>query len=438
MTKYFVIMVCISIVYGTILLALPRQSAAIQNRICKILKIKTKNDYDSSKKLISRRIKGAIYLLIGVMWFLITGTHLLFNYSGSKLRCEGSVAKDKIAEIVGEYIKERKIPGVVVGVISENGEKFYSQGYSDLDKGSFVTPDTQFEIGSLTKAFTGVLLAKATEDKEVDISSTVGEVLPEMDTGDIKKITLTELCTHTSGLPRVIFSVKYFALSALKTLFLKDPYSFYTDAYVMDYLRNMKIPEEKKFGYSNLGTGFLGHILAKKRGVNYGKLISERILKPFGMSRSGLIPMSENVAKGYAGFYCLVPFSETFSLPIVSEGEPWDMSEILKGAGALRSTGRDMVKFLKHCISGDSGFRVSVKPLFKVSDNFSMGMFWGLYRSKSFSETLVFHDGETGGFKSFMGIFPEQKTGVVILTNTTKDVRPLGVKILKTLQKEGV
>ena len=221
--------------------------------------------------------------------------------------------------------------GIVVGVIEPTGNRIVA--YGNLEKGDKRTlnGDTVFEIGSVTKVFTSLLLADMAQRGEVALTDPVAKYLPpgvKMPERGGRSITLEDLSTHTSGLPR------------LPTNFTpKDPANPYAD-YSVDqlyqFLSSYTLTRDigAQYEYSNLGGGLLGHVLARRAGMDYEALVRTRILDPLKMSstRITLSPeLKQRMAVGHNAALEAVP--------------NWDVPT-LPGAGALRSSTNDMLTFL--------------------------------------------------------------------------------------------
>ena len=192
--------------------------------------------------------------------------------------------------------------------------------------------DTIFEIGSVTKVFTSLLLADMVNRKEVALDDPAAKYLPEnvrMPERSGKSITLLDLSTHSSGLPRLPGNLKP-----------KDPRNPYADYSVDDlyqFLSGYTLPRDpgSEFEYSNLGAGLLGHLLAYRAGTDYESLIGTRITQPLSMPDTGITlssSMKQRMATGHNAM--LAPVAN------------WDLPT-LAGAGALRSSANDMLTFLE-------------------------------------------------------------------------------------------
>jgi CubicO group peptidase (beta-lactamase class C family) len=315
---------------------------------------------------------------------------------------------EKIDVIVQPILDEKKAIGLVVGVIDKRGRQIY--GYGKLSADSDKKPDgeTVFEIGSITKVFTALLLADMAEEGLVKLDDPVQKYLPEgvkVPKRGEKEMTLLHLATHTSGLPRIPLKV------LLKP---KNPYADFTPNDLYDFLGNCSLIHDvgDKFEYSNLGGGLLGHLLSLRANQPYEELILHRIAEPLGMksTRITLTPsMRERLASGYT-----------------ADGKPaenWDFG-CLTGCGALRSTANDMLTFA----AANLGFtKIRLAPALAACRQLrhdappsgEVGLGWMLSKSKNPDKPNCWHDGGTGGYSSFLFISRANEFAVIVLANTS-------------------
>jgi CubicO group peptidase (beta-lactamase class C family) len=201
-----------------------------------------------------------------------------------------------------------------------------------------------------------------------------------------------------------------------------NPFADYTVEQAYEFLDGYRLPREigAQYEYSNYGAGLLGHILAMRAGVSYEELVIRRIADPLAMpaTRITLSPdLVERLAAGHAGSV---------------EVPNWDIPT-LAGAGALRSTARDMLQFL----SANLGLMESdLLPAMQAthqprrsagSPTMQIGLGWHI---RNGSEVVVWHNGGTGGYRSFAGFVSETQTGVVVLTNTSQSADDIGFHLL--------
>jgi D-alanyl-D-alanine-carboxypeptidase/D-alanyl-D-alanine-endopeptidase len=310
--------------------------------------------------------------------------------------------RNTLAERVDKY---RQTVGIVVGIIEPRGRRVIAYGNRASSDTRPVDGDTVFEIGSITKVFTSLLLADMVQRKELGLLDPVSKFLPPGTTVpelDGEEITLHDLATHTSGLPRMPLNV-----DSADPL---NPYADYSVGKLYDFLGKYQLQRAvgARFEYSNLGEALLGQALALHAGTNYESLVQARILVPLGMKNTGvsLTPtMKQRLASGHA--YAL-------------ETTPnWDMAS-LDPAGGLRSTANDLLSFL----SGHLGFiQTSLAPAMKAMTEVrrtvsgrSVALGW--FIEKRVGVDVIYHSGGTGGYLSFIGYAPSTRTGVVVLSNS--------------------
>jgi len=191
----------------------------------------------------------------------------------------------QLREILAERIdKYHQSVGIVVGVIDSTGRRTVSYGKFDTDDKRAVDADTIFEIGSVTKAFTSLLLADMVQRGEVALTDPVAKYLPaavKMPERNGRQITLEDLATHTSGLPRLP--------SNLHPKDSANPYADYSVEQLYEFLSGYHLTRDigSQYEYSNLGGGLLGHVLARRAGMDYEKLVRSRICEPLGMRSTG-------------------------------------------------------------------------------------------------------------------------------------------------------
>jgi serine-type D-Ala-D-Ala carboxypeptidase/endopeptidase len=316
---------------------------------------------------------------------------------------------------------QKQSVGIVIGLIEPSGRRVVS--YGALAKDSKNTPDgkTVFEIGSMTKVFTSLLLADMVQRGEVALADPVAKYLPstvKMPERGGKQITLEDLATHTSGLPRLP--------SNLNPKDPANPYADYSVEQLYQFLSSYQLTRDigSKYEYSNLGGGLLGHVLARRAGMSYEDLVRNRICDPLHMAntRITLSPeMKTHMAQGYDTALAPVPL--------------WDLPT-LAGAGGLRSTADDLLTFLAANLDYvKSPLAPAMAAMLKVRKPTGMAdveIALGWHISTSDGREIVWHNGGTGGFRSFMGFDPKTRIGVVALSNagTAAGVDDIGQHLL--------
>ena len=326
------------------------------------------------------------------------------------------------AILVQRIDTDRRGVGIVVGVLEPGGQRIVSHGTFAVDDPRGVDAETVFEIGSVTKAFTSLLMADMVERGEINLSDPVSKYLPltvRMPERDGKVITLQDLATHTSSLPRLP--------TDFKPQDPTNPYASYTVDQMYRFLSSYTLsrPIGTQFEYSNLGVGLLGHALALKAGQDYERVIRDRILTPLAMSDTTVTlspALQDRLARGHN--------------PRRQPTSNWD-GPTLVGAGGLRSTARDLLKFLALFARGTPPSLWAAAARMRSVERpgpipGSLAALGWLVLNRGGVET-VWHSGGTGGYSAFVGYVPSRGAGVVIVSNMMPDangVDDLGLHLL--------
>jgi D-alanyl-D-alanine-carboxypeptidase/D-alanyl-D-alanine-endopeptidase len=325
-----------------------------------------------------------------------------------------------VAELLVRHA--RRHVGVAVGVLRGDSSWFVGSGTAGPGRASPPLADTIFEIGSVTKVFTATLLAALVEDGTVTLQDPVQGYLP----ADVRlpvrgrPITLVDLATHTAGLPRLPHG---FFLRSLRRR--RNPYAWFTVDDLYAGLPDTRLRREPGGvpRYSNLGYGLLGHVLAVRAGRTYEELIAERICRPLELADT-VVQVPE-------------PARRRFAQGHNRRGQPvphWDLPA-LAGAGALRSTVADLLVFLRLQLGAGEPALACAAALTQATRVRRRGMAVGLGWTRGpllgTDHELLFHNGGTGGFRSFVGMVPATRTAVVVLTNSARSVDALGFRILE-------
>jgi len=300
--------------------------------------------------------------------------------------------------------------GIVVGLL-DKGRRVIAVG---------VGADNVFEIGSITKVFTASILADMASRGEVRLDDPVAKYLPSsahIPSRNDRQITLLDLVTQSSGLPRMP--------SNLTPRDSMNPYADYSVQQLYAFLSGYQLTRDigATYEYSNLGVGLLGHALALKAGTSYEQLVTRRVLIPLQMKETAITltpALRARLALGHGGDGSVVP--------------NWDLPT-LAGAGALRSTASDLLTFLVANLDS------TATPLSRTlqqthgerhatdNPNLKIGLAWHI--SSRPVGKIVWHNGGTGGYRSFMGFDPVRRIGVVVLCNNgNESVDDIGFHLL--------
>ncbi|QIN29597.1 serine hydrolase domain-containing protein [Brevibacterium luteolum] len=267
-----------------------------------------------------------------------------------------------------------------------------------------------FEIGSITKTFTGALLAIAIEEGEVTPETTVAEIIPEVDS-EAGSITLTELATHRSGLPRLGYtSTAHRAEFFVRSILGRDPYDE-TDEDLIAILNQQDLPDDPEPEYSNLGFAVLGMVLARAAGTDYPTLLEDRILDPLELNDTSLIWDEQDLPPE-------PPLGYTVHGDRV---EAWAMGAS-SPAGGIRSSSHDLAIWASAVADGTAPGAAGFEPLDDYTKGRQIGMAWITVPPEAEDEQLVtYHNGGTSGYSSFLGIGEDGYT-LVVLADSQTDV----------------
>ncbi|MFI4861900.1 MAG: serine hydrolase [Phycisphaerales bacterium JB063] len=337
---------------------------------------------------------------------------LLILFTASFLGCAAKPDpyREQVDALAAPYVDGGYIVGMSVGLLVD-GET-YTYHYGTTQAGADQTPDdrTLYEIGSISKTFTGLLLAQGSLEGAWHLDDPVTRYLP----GDIELpegVTLRRLSTHTSGLPRMPHD---FAPASMD-----DPYVDYDTQALHTTLRSitMSYPPGEGAEYSNLAVGLLGTVMAQQRGVSYEQLLREDVLTPLGMTHT-TIALSDRQERHFAG-------------PHSADGEAahrWDF-DALAGAGAIRSDVRDMLRYAQAQLDPEDTSlaeaialtqRRHTDPEGPAPGN-GTGLGWFILNTQGGIITAMGHGGQTGGYACFLGFDRANNYAVVVLTNTSNE-----------------
>ncbi|MFD9354729.1 serine hydrolase domain-containing protein [Streptomyces sp. NPDC060031] len=307
-----------------------------------------------------------------------------------------------------------------VALVCEDTVSFAGIGTGHPGSPPPATEDIAFEIGSITKALTGMLLCSLAEQGTVSVDQPVAELLPDyaFASTTAQATTLEELASHRSGLPRLHRRSVLAALRDAYTLQTGgDPYRGMDRE---DFLRRATTAAPAgprgEFLYSNLGMSLLGHALAA--GGNYPALLHRQLLAPLEMNHTRFCTRLNELPKSRA-------------LPHRRSGktaEPW-LSEgyTPSGTGAW-STARDLARLLRAVLDERTPGMEATRPRFAADGPNRIGMGWMTLTRDG--REVTWHNGGTAGSRSFLGIDRQGRRAVVVLSNTDHDVDTLGARLL--------
>jgi len=316
-------------------------------------------------------------------------------------------------------ILERRIAmhagvGFVVGMIEPDGcRRVVACGDPGADR-QMLDGESVFEIGSITKTFTGILLADMVLRGMVDLEAPAATYLPagrRLPARNGQEITLLHLAMHTSGLPC--------EPPTQKIADPLDPLAGYTDEMMLDFLDGYTLTRDigAEYAYSNLGVSLLGYLLTCRAGKPYAELLAEHILTPLGMSMTGLIlspEMQGHLATGH---------------DVQGDEVPCWHLDAYAPAGAIRSTAHDLLRYAEANLSPDNtplghAIQLAHQPHPIANTEALHGLTWGI------NGAIHEHFGMTGGYSSALLLNQVEHWALVILANSQDDIYDLAMHLI--------
>jgi CubicO group peptidase (beta-lactamase class C family) len=330
----------------------------------------------------------------------------------------GGVTRDAVDTLLRPLADDEWVTGLAVAIVQDGEAQFYGYGTTGGPTPMKPDADSIFEIGSITKVFTSLVLADMVTRGQVALDDRLPALLSDgvaLSQQRTRAITLEDLATHRSGLPRLPGDFQpYDPL---------DPYVNYTERRLLAYLSNCRPGERaEETAYSNLGVGLLGYLLASRAEMPYEQLVIERICRPLGLNDTKIMlddAAQARLAHGHS-----------------ANGQPrppwrWD---VLAGCGGLRSTPRDMARFLQAVIDPPPALRKAMElvrqPRARYDRRHAIGLGWLIDDKRS----AAWHNGGTGGYNAYIGVIPDQRIGVFVVSNSSSGiVDMLGQRLLDGL-----
>ena len=310
----------------------------------------------------------------------------------------------ELAELARPHLRGQH--HVAIALIEPDGVRYAGFG---------VDEHAEFEIGSVTKTFTAALLRDAIARGEVSADTRVRDLVPaEAPVGDV---TLQELASHTSGLPRVGRSQSGVG-GLLAGMLRRNPYSGDAQVVIDDALA-ARLDGRGEPAYSNLGPALLGQLLAEASKTPYPELLRARLVEPLGLTETTLPLTASDLAPDAPRGYTAAGHQTA----------PWTLAGWAP-AGSIRSTAHDMVGWVRATMDGRSPGASGLEPIAERQPGDRVATGWFL-RDHGDGGTLVWHNGGTGGFRSFVGFDPDAGRGIVVLADTERGVDAAAVALLE-------
>ena len=368
-----------------------------------------------------RNASCAIGLLAGLLMTLV-GAHATQS-SGTVALPSDAAIRTMLAERVDALAGKEDGIGIVVGVIGPQGRRVISYGHASQGDPRPLDGDTAFEIGSVGKVFTALLLAEMVRTGEVALADPVAKYLPaniKVPERSGRSITLSDLATHTSGLPFMPDELAAFNESAAA----KD-----SAAQIVQFLARYGLSRDigAEWEYSNIGYWLLGQALEFRSGMDYESLLRTRVIAPLGLKSTAITPSPKLKAQLAIGHNAVLQPSPSISaVPMLA---------VMRAAGGLLSTADDLLTFLSVALGYErsplapamASMLSTRRPTQQRGEEQTLG--WVVIGEGN--DQLIVHDGGTLGYASSVAWDPGKKVGVVVLSNQVASVADVARHLLR-------
>ena len=307
--------------------------------------------------------------------------------------------------LINILIAEKKIPSIAVGIVKD-GKVVLAKGYgySNVEDKIEANENTIYQIGSVTKMFTGHLLAKLINKHKISIHDTLANffpssiIFPKSPSG--QDVTIKEIATHSSEFPRYPENLQRID---------PNPIKGYSKEEMLKGIEMVSIDTVigVRYNYSNFGYGVLGIAMENLMRKSLTELMDQNIFSNYDMKTTSLEFKDDFKDKLAIPYLEVSPYEKT---------EPWDM-ETLSGAGNIFSSVSDLNKFMIELLSTNEINAIQQTKYFKINETWSYGLGCFIIDSKKRDTQIIYHGGDIDGYASELSVYPEHQLGIVILTN---------------------
>lgn len=325
-------------------------------------------------------------------------------------------------EAARAFFEEEEPVGLSVGILRDGQAAFFNYG-AKSEGGEAITENTQFEIASVSKTMAGILLGTLDADSDAPIAADAPVQLPDVDLPDYEgeQIQWWHLSAHVSGLPRLPDNFEDG----------QNPYADYTADDLRYYLTeqaHLYTSPGENYLYSNLGVGLLGYAMSCAMETPYEQLLQERVWNVLGMGDTAISLTAEQ--------------EKARAMPHTRLGtsvSQWDF-DVLAACGGVKSTTSDLLIYLaanmgQVSVTDETLAQGMEKAQQVWFDDGTTRIGLGFLHGRAGGKEMLWHNGATGGYRSFIGFVPETGTGVAVLCNSAIDVDDVAVRILELLQQ---
>jgi CubicO group peptidase (beta-lactamase class C family) len=392
-----------------------------------------------SIRIANNKIRLLRALLAGCLLASLTGCGTLSRMeldaddaSATRFARTGDL-KAEVDALAQPLIDREEATGLVVGVLTADGsQQYYGYGVTEQLNGHRPDGNTLFAIGSLSKGFLGATAAILVQEGKLRWDDTLETLLPAHMplSSDAKKITLLQLVTHTSGLPRQPFTVRTLAYFIEYLFTGKSFYRHFDRDYLMNYMATFKGSNSSAPQYSNIGYGLLGYIMELRTSEKVDALVQQKMLRPLQLGSTGYMPEQlpgyAARARGHAGD----------QPKMIRRGQPvpdWQFTDVMSGSAALYSNASDLLGYARAHLyqSGDSVRDLALRETLKVHFERPIeAAATGWIVDDVGGRKITYQIGLVAGYTAYLGMDVASKTTVVVLQNNFNWTNRIGHRLL--------
>lgn len=405
------------------------------------VRAKTLRKFAQSFMIESKRLLRLVTVLGCCLGLTLTGCGTLSNMELDSSEFAPAHQTEKIDlqrevdSLVQPLIEKGHTPGMVVGVLLPDGDThFFGYGTRNKPGDSAPDADTLFAIGSLSKGFLAAITELLVAEGTLSWEDTLGDLLPPGTplSPQARGITLLQLATHTSGLPRQPFNTTTFK-QFIQYLFTGESfYQQFDRNFVFDYLTNFESSDIGKTQYSNIGYGLIGQILEYRTGLTVDELFERKLATALKLSCTSytaeLLPCYPTRARGHAG-------DQPKFIPRGQVVPDWQFTNFMRGSAGLHSNARDILTFAAaHMKGSETPFHAALRDALEVRIKRPKEAAAVAWIADEFGKFRInYQIGLVAGFTSYIGLIAEQNIAVVVLQNSFNWDNTLGHKLLLRL-----
>ena len=358
--------------------------------------------YDNLRILTIMGVIGG--LLIGTLLALTVGPHT------PRLGRDSTGDQALINDVRAVLASERGLKTLSVGRVRGGQVSFAGLGAED---GAVPTPQTPYELGSITKTFTGMLLADAVQRGEMAFEDPLASHLPELGGTPAGEVSLYELATHSSGLPPLAPTGSGVLLAVLSN---DNPYDISVEE-LLEASKSVQLENPGRYAYSNLGMSLLGHAEARAAGVaDWATLVRQRLLTPLGMAATTFAMSEDDIPAGGVRGHRENGWRAAY----------WYGAAYVPAGSSTWSTAEDMMTFAQAVLAGRAPGMAALEPEGEATTG-EIGLAW--HTSEVERREITWHNGGTGGMHTILALDRERGQAVIVLSNTSRSIDLAGLHL---------